>query len=578
MAVSITEIKPGNGNATAVSDEAVRVTVTGVDVDGQMFRRPARILSMDGRDCMFRSDRQPETGGSVLIEFDYRQADHKHKVLHASVKSTAAEAAKGFYTAVVEFEVAQAGKVLFSPVEVQTVTLKSVPPTGSPSNIPTATGKGVPPNGTPRVLPDPSPAVSAKVTGEVRQILPKSQAENPIAMHEVVKSAVAAEIKQEINLLKSWISRELENARPEIVSSNVEKMIREAVEKQVSSYHETSLRTLTADIARQVEDRMPPLRNALESMTKKLVEEKTEASRTAGDRVEDDLSSHAAAIMRSFEESTTELAKKISDEHTALLRGITERTEHELSSRVATIMRSFEESTAEMTRKLFEDQVELSRNAGERAERELTSRAAAITRAFEESTAEMTRKLYEDQAELTRTAGERAEGELSSRAAAITGSFEQSAAEMEARVNLSRAATEDLLIRSQSLRREIDDGMLPLRQALRQLHDVDAEGIQKLHSRAALEMSACAAQFKNQLDDISRDRAIGFATEIESRMVPNQQQADELFEKLGAVFQLLQNAARVQQERLAEQSKTAAANFEKEIRSILIRFAGGVQD
>jgi len=46
-------------------------------------------------------------------------------------------------------------------------------------------------------------------------------------------------------------------------------------------------------------------------------------------------------------------------------------------------------------------------------------------------------------------------------------------------------------------------------------------------------------------------------------------------EKMGAVLQLLQGTARTQQERLSDYSKSAAANFEKEIRAVLLRLANG---
>jgi DNA anti-recombination protein RmuC len=276
--------------------------------------------------------------------------------------------------------------------------------------------------------------------------------------------------------------------------------------------------------------------------------------------------------MRSFEESATELAKRLADEQAELSRNV-----QELSSHAAAIMRSFEDSTAEMTKKLAEEQAELSRNAGDRVEQELNSRSDLIMRTFEKSAADIARKLFEEQLSLSRTAAENAGQELSSRAAAIIRSFEDSTVEMEGRIDVSRAATVEVLTRSQSLQKEINDGMLPLQQALQQLHDSNRDGIEKLQSQAVSEINRRAAQFEDRLDMISSERAIGFAAEIESRLNPSQQQADELLERIGAVFQLLQSTARVQQERLIEHSKATAVNFEQEIRSILLRFAGGSQ-
>ena len=751
MTVSISDRKSRIDDATAAPEKAVWVTVTGVDVKGQMFRRPATILMLDGRECIFRSDCQPESDGSVLLEFDYRQADRKRHVLHACVKSTSPDKDSGFYRVVIELEVAQTGRILPDPAEAQAVTIKSAPRSVPAGTAHSAEGKGGPvteprnlpspplSNGTPHAPARPNYEGSPKVKSESGELLPKTQAENPIAVREALKLAVASEIKQELNLLKIWVSSELEKTLPGIVSSNMEKMIREAVEKQTSVNYEISNQALNANVARQVEDRIAELHLKLEGTTKKLVDEQTELSRTAGDGVEQELSSHAAAIMRSFEESTAEIAKKLLDdqtelsrtagdhfelelssraatimrsfeestaemakklldgqaehsrtaeervelelssraatimrsfeestaetakklfevqseltrtagdnveqelssrattimrsfeestaemakklfevqselsrtagdnveqelssraatilrsfeestaesakklfdEQTELWRTAGERVEQTLSSRAATIMRSFEESTAEMAKKLFDEQTEVSRTAGDRVEFELSSRAATIIRSFEESTTEIAKKLSEEQAELSRTAGDRVEQELSSRAATITQSLEESTAEMEARINASRAATEVVLTRSQALQQEINDGMPPLQHALQQLNDANRAGIENLQSEAVSEISRCAAQFQNQLDKVSRERAVEFLMEIEKRLAPNQQQADELLEKLGAVFQLLQSTARVQQERLTEHSKATAASFEKEIRSLLLRLAGG---
>src|ERR1017187_3556988 len=552
-----------------------------------MFRRPATILMLDGRECIFRSDCQPESDGSVLLEFDYRDADPKRHVLHANVKSTSADTDSGFYTVVIELEVAQTGRILPKPAEAQAVTIKSAPPSVPAGTVHSAERKGgpvtaprdlpspPPSNGTPQPPPRPNYEDSPKVKSESEELLPKTQAENPIAVREALKLAVASEIKQELNLLKIWISSELEKTLPGIVSSNMEKMIREAVEKQTSVNYEISNQALNANVARQVEDRIAELRLKLGGTTKKPVDEQTELSRTAGDGVEQELSSHAAAIMRSFEESTAEIAKKLLDDQTELARTAGDHFELELSSRAATIMRSFEESTAEIAKRLLDDQAEHSRTAEDRVELELSSRAATIMRSFEESTAEMAKKLFEVQSELSRTAGDNFEQNLSSRAATIMRSFEESTAEMEARINASRAATEVALTRSQTLQQKINDGMPPLQHALQQLNDANRAGIENLQCGAVSEISRCAAQFQNQLDKVSRERAVEFLMEIEKRLAPNQQQADELLEKLGAVFQLLQSTARVQQERLTEHSKATAASFEKEIRSLLLRLAGG---
>jgi hypothetical protein len=98
--------------------------------------------------------------------------------------------------------------------------------------------------------------------------------------------------------------------------------------------------------------------------------------------------------------------------------------------------------------------------------------------------------------------------------------------------------------------------------------------LEKFQSQAVARLNACATQFDQQLGKIASDRAGQLSAELEQRVIPHQQRADELIEKLGAVFQLLQNTARMQQEQLTAYSQATAAAFEKEVKSILLRLAG----
>jgi len=450
-------------NPTADSEEVVRATVTGVDTKGQIFRRPATILIMDGSDCMFRSDRQPESGGSVLVEFDYPQADTKRLVSHASVKSILSDTIGGFYTVVIELEAAQTKRILPRHVEIQSV--RSAPPSVPARTIRSAEDKGGTTStprdlpslsisyGTPQVLPNEHHEASAQGKYESGELLPNAQDENPIAVREAVRSAVASEIKQALGLIKIWVSSEIGKTLPGIVTTNLEQMIRDAVEKQISVNYEISNQALNSNVARQVADRIADLRISLEDTAKKRIEQQSDFLRTAEERVEQDL-----------------------------------------SSRVATIVQYFEES----------------------------------------------------------------------------------ASGLEAKINASHTATEAALATSHSLKQEINDGMLPLQEALRQLNDANKSGIESFQNQATSQISNYTEQFQNQLTKVSAERAAQFSMDVENRLVPNQQQADELFEKLGAALQLLQSTARVQQERLAEYSKASVASVENEIRSILLRLAGSV--
>ena len=240
MAVSTIDQKFRPAKATCDSGDIARVTVTGVDTQGQMFRRPAVVLQLEGRDCLIRSDRQPETGGSVLIEVDLRHAEPGHRVLHATVKSTAVDADTGFHTAIVELEFAQAGKILLSAIAAQTQTeealesaassaTKRVPAKPEPINASRDIPSSVPSKMmSQHVVPASHEDDLVNLTHHISESVEFSHTENPAALNEAVKSAVASQLEQELERLRTCISIELKQALPGIVSANLEKLVHEA--------------------------------------------------------------------------------------------------------------------------------------------------------------------------------------------------------------------------------------------------------------------------------------------------------------------------------------------------------------
>ena len=129
MAILVSHPKPGVQEATTVSSDRIGVTVTGVDIVGQMFRHSATVLMLDGCECALRCKSRPEIDGSILVEFDYPPADSKSSrsrvVSHGRVKLNQEEIDSGFYKVVIVLEVAQTLKVL--PKELGTQTLIKKP-------------------------------------------------------------------------------------------------------------------------------------------------------------------------------------------------------------------------------------------------------------------------------------------------------------------------------------------------------------------------------------------------------------------------------------------------------------------
>ena len=106
--ISLTEKEPGLAAGTSAAAKEQRLTVTGLDEKGQMFRESALILELDGRDCHFRSKFQPELGSWVLVEFDTAKTGSKRATLQGQVKSADSEGLAGnLYRIYVELETAQ---------------------------------------------------------------------------------------------------------------------------------------------------------------------------------------------------------------------------------------------------------------------------------------------------------------------------------------------------------------------------------------------------------------------------------------------------------------------------------------
>jgi hypothetical protein len=456
------------------SSSSVRLNVTGVDVKGQMFRHPANVVLLDGRECVFRSDSQPELDGSILAEFNYEGASPQNRVSQAHVKSNSADP-QGGYRVVVELEFAQTAKVNLPQAEARSVNQKPVAlpvppaikisteskiaafpvPPPAPWEIPVAAKVSEPVAPLPAAKDFAKEVDIAPTQSDKHIALPKPSPVAAGGIDEKLKAAVSAEIQQELSVIKNSIFLEIENQLPSLIASKMEKMIREDVAKQIESRYESSSQSLQGEVAKQVQARFADdsdLQAMLQNTAKKFVEE------------------HAAEIQ----------------------------------------------------------------NANLKAGDEITSRALAMMRPFEESLAAM-----------------------------------------DARMNASRAEMESAAAGMEKMKTEINQGLLLIHEALQQLRDAELQGIEKMQSHAAAQLKDWSTQFDNLLNKSATEKAIQFSLDMERRMAPHRQRSDESVEKLGAMLQLLQGTARVQQERLNEHSVAAAANFEKQIKAFLVRLGGG---
>jgi hypothetical protein len=446
------------------------------------------------------------------------------------------------------------------------------------------------------LLPNRENSVPVKV--ETRVPLPKTPAEDPVASREAAKLAVASEIKQQVQSLKIWISGEMEKSVPVVVSSIMEKMIADAVDKRISADRQTVTQGVNADVARQIEARIAEsddLRTALLGMATKLFEEQAELARATAAKAEQELISRVATAMQSFENPLAEMEARVNIARDAMER---------LGTRIAESndQRAVLEDAVKRT---FAEQVELSQAARAQAEEELNSRVTTTLQSFEKSLGEMearvnvaridmeqvgnrlaetddlrmglesaVNRIFEEQAELSRTTVSKIEQELTSRATMILHSFETSLAGMETRISSGRTEMESALARTHTLKQEIEDGMLPIQEGLERLNNAERVGIEQFQSQVEAQLRAAASLFENRLTEISAEKTVQMAMKLDAHLASHRQRADEAVDKLGAVLQLMQGTARVQKEKLTEHSLETAAKFEKEIREILLRLAG----
>ena len=111
---SVTDNEPGIAvGASGTAGKDVRLTVTGLDEKGQMFRESAPILEILGRDCVYRSKFQPEQESWVLIEFDGSVEGSKRTTVQGQVKSVQPDAFEAnAYRIYVQLESAQGLKIV----------------------------------------------------------------------------------------------------------------------------------------------------------------------------------------------------------------------------------------------------------------------------------------------------------------------------------------------------------------------------------------------------------------------------------------------------------------------------------
>lgn len=454
--------------SSSAAGKEQRLTVTGLDEKGQMFRESAPIIELDGRDCHFRSKFQPELGSWVLVEFDSSKAGSKRTTLQGQVKSARPEGLTGsLYRIYIELESAQGLKIVAPPQPAKAAAPALQPPAAAPA--PKAeenrAPKPAPPEPITRVQPDTNAGMSiplevppSKPAAPVNRepSAPKAQAEVAGLSREADNTGVALEVRQQLAALKDSFREELESVAKQTISSSMEPIVRQSVEKQIAANYQSSIQTLNSDLTYQLAGRLAnnkELRDCIENMAKKAIEEQLGLVRNS-----------AIEEQRNSKANLDEIAK----------------------------------------------------------------------------------------------------------------SFEKSIAEIERKMKATEGAANATLERAQVLEREVEESTERLQKVVDQLNQAVRSTIEKFDGHVTAQLNSWSTQFKNHVDGISREKAAQFTAGLEQQLSCQLQEANEVLEKLSAGLQLARGTVRMQETQWAERSREMAADFEKEIKSVLIRLAGPI--
>ncbi len=505
MVTSISDREPQvSSGASDLTDPSIKLTVTGVDQKGQMFRESSEVLSLDGRDCRFRSKFQPELGSWVLVEINYSIPGKKPCSLQGEVKSVQNEGiASNLNQIQVELEMTQDVKFEAGSSPAPAKIQKASPAPVAPAKI---ESKESPKIASPApASPQPGTTVQAKAPVEIpapKPAPPSRDSSVPVRVEaagldlEKVKSAVLSDLNQRMDALKNSLTKDLEQKVQGAVNTGVEQAIRQAAEKQTSA--------IPSDLNQRME--------ALKSSLAKELEQKVQV-----------------AVASNIQQAANEaVEKQISGHYQATIHALNSDLIHQLVGRLAE-NQELRSSLEKMAKNLLEQQTEQARNALISAQKSVESRAMEIV-----------------------------------------GSLEESLSVSEGRIV---AARESLTATLESMQTREAEASQRFQESVEKLDLAARSMIEKFNSQVTGQLNSWSAQFKTHLDRVSSERAAQYAKDLEENLPPHVRNVEETMGKIAAGLQLMQGTARLQEERLAELSRSAAADFEKEIRAVLLRLA-----
>jgi len=535
MVISVSDKEPQLKSDTSASESA-KLTVTGLDEKGQMFREISPIIGMDGRNCSFRSKYRLELGSWVLIEIDLSKMGSKKSALQGQVKSVQADdVATNLFQVQVELETAQELKVASSPQ----------PPTASPqaSQLAPASPSKVAPAIAPKaVLPaawsKPEGIVQAGVPAENKPAKISAPASRDLAapapaasseiQRESAKSAIVSEVKEQLAALKVSFSRELEQIAERTVSSTMDQVIRQAIEKQIAVSYQAAIQTLNSDVAYQVVGRVASseeLRASIEKLATKALDNQIESSRNSAIEAQQNLNSRIAEITHSVETSLADTEAKV---------------------KVASDIVTAAEDRAQVLEKEVADATVRLQKAGD----QLNQSARSTIEKFD---GHVTTQLNSWSVQFKN----HLDSACREKAAQFAAELQQQAASSNQQVN--------------EIAEKLTAGMQLVRGMVRMQEEQLNEVLEKLTAGMQLAQDTIRTQEERGNGVLEKLSAAVQLAQGTIRM--QEEQGNEVLEKLTASMQLAQGMTRMQEERLAELSRASVTNFEKDIKDALLRLA-----
>jgi hypothetical protein len=177
-------------------------------------------------------------------------------------------------------------------------------------------------------------------------------------------------------------------------------------------------------------------------------------------------------------------------------------------------------------------------------------------------------KLANRLSQIAETAATSAEQNLRARLNNVLRSGEETLAVMQSRLEDADAATSEVLDRARAAEHKIDELAARVEEGLEKL--AEAERVtERLDENLRSRLDTWSLELKSRVDQIIAEGTNSWFSGLEQQVAPYVQRVDERLQTLAAGLEL----AQIQQDRVKELSRNAAASFEKEMLAFFQRLS-----